>query len=87
MKSVDISQVKKVSLDYRNMSADLIKNHKGLWDDPVHETFVNYNKQIKASSENVSIIFDSTSDIAKSSFDNQNLISKADKVLSEVNSL
>lgn len=87
MKSVDISQIKKVSLEYRNLSSDLTKNHKGSWDDSVHDSFVDFNKHVKSSSESVSKIFDSTNEIANSSFDNKNLISKADSVISEVKSL
>lgn len=87
MKSIDISQIKKVAVDYREMSAALIQHHKGLWDDPVHDSFVIYNKQFKDSSETVTQIYDSTYDIANSSFDNQDLISNANKVLSEVKTL
>lgn len=87
MKSIDISQIKKVNLDFQNMSADLIQSHKGQWDDPVHDSFADFNKQIKTSSETVSKIYNSTNDIANASFDNQDLISKADSVLHEVNAL
>lgn len=87
MKSADISQIKKVSLEYRNMSSDLMKNHKGSWDDSVHDSFVNFNKHIKSSSESISKIYDSTNDIANSSFDNKDLILKADSVINEVKSL
>lgn len=87
MKTVDISQIKRVSLDYRKMSEDLTQNHNGSWEDSVHDSFVNYNKQIKSSSETISKIYDSTNKIADSSFDNQELISKANSVLNEVKSL
>lgn len=87
MKTVDISQIKRGSLDYQKMSSDLAQNHKGPWEDSVHDSFVNYNKQVKSSSEIISKIYDSTNDIANSSFDNQELISKANSVLNEVKSL
>ncbi len=87
MKSFDISRIEKVSLEYQNMSADLIRNHKGLWDDPVHDSFVEYNKQIKSSSENISKIYASTNEVANTSFNNQELIAKANSVLSEVKAL
>ncbi|WP_034449381.1 hypothetical protein [Butyrivibrio sp. AE2032] len=87
MKSIDISQIEKVSLEYRNMSADLLQNHKGMWDDAVHDSFVEYNKSIKSSSEVISKIYDSTNDVANASFNNQELISKADSVLREVKAL
>ena len=87
MISIDISQINKVSLEYQKMSADLIQNHKGLWDDPVHDSFVEYNKQIKSSNENISKIYDSTNDVASTAFNNQELISKADSVLNEVKAL
>ena len=87
MRTVDISKIKKVYIDYRNLSEDLTLNHKGQWNDPVHDSFAIYNSQVKASSEIVSHIYDSTKDIVDTSFNNNDLISRADRILSEVNSL
>ena len=87
MKSVEISRVQKTSNDYLKMSSDLIQNHKGQWDDPVHDSFVVYNKLVKNSSDCITKIYKSTQSIADSSFDNKVLIDSADRVLSEVRSL
>ena len=87
MNSKDISQIKKASDDYRKMSSDLALKHKGQWDDSVHDSFVHYNKQVADSSDCISRIYDSTKIIAESLTDNKDLITDANRVLSEVKTL
>lgn len=83
----DISHIKKVSDDYQRLSSNLSQKYKGQWDDPIHDSFVNYNKQVADSSEFITMVFDSVKNIAESLTDNKDLIADANEVLSEAESL
>lgn len=51
MKHVDLSQVKMASSECKNKCSALSQNYKGVWDDPVHDSFMSYNKHINHSNE------------------------------------
>lgn len=87
MECIPVAQIKKVADNYRELSERLSRDYKGQWDDPVHDSFGEYNRKVNNTTDTIMDIFKSTQNIADSSLDNNDIISKADKVMNEVNSV
>lgn len=56
MKEIDVSSLKDIDVQYERLSSQVEEHFKGDWDDPVHDSYGRYVKQVKGCSERLKYI-------------------------------
>lgn len=87
MGRVDLTNLYKAVNDYSECYADLLRKYESGWNDPVHESYSQYNAQMKSFCDELDQVLCSTKKINDSLDGYNQLVERAESLINEVDSL